>query len=253
MIQVFSWNVNGIRAVHKKGFLDFIKNYQPDVLCLQETKATQEQVPVEILELEGYHQFYESAQKKGYSGVALFSKEKPLEVTTTFTQERFNNEGRIQRARFQDYILYNIYFPNGGASEERLQYKLDFYDHFLEELKPQMSEPILVCGDLNTAHHPIDLKNDKANVKTSGFLPIERAWMDRLVEFGFVDTFRKFYPEEEKYSWWSYRMGARKRNVGWRLDYHFVNEALLSKVKGSEILNEVEGSDHCPVMVQLDI
>lgn len=253
MIQVFSWNVNGIRAVHKKGFLDFIEQYQPDVLCLQETKASADQVPKEILEIDGYHQYYESAHKKGYSGVAVFTKEEPLDICTEFSESRFNNEGRIQRVKFRDFILYNIYFPNGGASDQRLQYKLDFYEHFLLELEPQMDQAILVCGDLNTAHQPIDLKNDKANEKTSGFLPIERAWMDRFVEFGFVDTFRKFHPQEEKYSWWSYRMGARKRNVGWRLDYHFVNEPLLKKVLGSEILNEVEGSDHCPVVIKLDI
>ena len=248
---ILSWNVNGIRAVQKKGFLDFFDEYAPDILCLQETKAHPEQLDSVLLEREGYHVFFSSAEKKGYSGVCMYSKRKPVAVNYGFNDERFNNEGRIIEADFEDFILYNIYFPNGTSGEERLQYKMDFYEHFLTELEARKSRKIIICGDVNTAHQEIDLKNPKANARNSGFLPMEREWIDKLLSRGFVDTFRHFYPDTVKYSWWTYRMGARKRNVGWRLDYHFVNETMLAHCKDSTILNEVMGSDHCPVGLKL--
>lgn len=253
MIKIFSWNVNGIRAVSKKGFLDFVNTYKPDILCLQETKASPEQLPSELIERDDYTIYYSSAEKKGYSGVSIWSKRPALQIEEFFDEPRFNGEGRLLKANFGSFLLYNIYFPNGTSSEDRLKYKMDFYDYFLGELKNVDDRPVLVCGDVNTAHTAMDLKNAKANEKNSGFLPEERAWIDKLIESGYTDTFRFLHPELIKYSWWSYRMGARKRNIGWRIDYHFVNQHLVNFLRESEIHNEVLGSDHCPVSVTLEL
>ena len=237
----------------KKGFLDFLAEHRPDILCLQETKAHPEQLPDELLNNEEYSIYFSSADRKGYSGVSLWSRKKPKSVYESFECSKFNGEGRMIKADFEDFLLYNIYFPNGTSGSERLQYKMDFYDNFLVELETVKDRPVIVCGDVNTAHKSIDLKNAKANEKNSGFLPMERKWIDRLIENGYTDTFRFLNPDEIKYSWWSYRMGARKRNVGWRIDYFFSNQHLLHKVKNAEILNEVMGSDHCPITLDLDL
>lgn len=250
---VYSWNVNGIRSVAKKGFNNFLEQYSPDILCIQETRANSEDFPAGLEKPEGYESFHETALKKGYSGVSLYTKIKPLEIKNQFQNTRFDGEGRIQIADYGFFVLFNLYFPNGTQSEERLDYKMGFCEQLLKELEVYSDRRILVCGDYNTAHCPIDLKNPKSNEKNSGFLPMEREWIDRLVEKGFTDIFRKTYPETVQYSWWSYRFNCRAKNIGWRIDYHFVNQNLLPYAAAPKIHDEVGGSDHCPVSISLDI
>lgn len=253
-MKLFSWNVNGIRAVAKKGFLDWLNHEQPDILCLQETKAHEEQVPEELLKEHGYHTFWHSAERAGYSGVATYTKTEPLYVQKGLGIERFDAEGRVLITEHENFLLYNIYFPNGQRDQERLNYKLDFYNDLLEILDEQVASGInvVVGGDWNTAHTEIDLANPKANSKTSGFLPEERDWIDKYIEHGYVDTFRLFHPEPERYSWWTYRYGARERNVGWRIDYFFVNEGFTNQIIDADIHAEVMGSDHCPISLELE-
>lgn len=252
-IRILSWNVNGLRAVHKKGFLDWFNTEKPDILCLQETKAQEEQLPDEVRNIEGYHSYFSSAVKKGYSGVAIYTKQKPLTVKKGFGIERFDSEGRILIAEYPDYILINIYYPNGKAREERLRYKMDFYEAFLEyanNLKKK-GKNLIICGDVNTAHKEIDLARPKANEKVSGFLPEEREWMDKFFSNGYLDTFRMFNQEPENYTWWDMVSRARDRNVGWRIDYFFISESLKSKIKEAFILSDVMGSDHCPIGIEI--
>lgn len=252
-MKIYSWNVNGLRAIQKKGFINWVKKEQPDILCIQETKAHIDQLDDEVINIEGYYCYFSSAERKGYSGVATYTKEKPLSVKTGIGIERFDSEGRILITEYPRFILLNIYFPNGQKDDERLSYKMEFYDAILdycENLKKQ-DKKLIISGDYNTAHKEIDLKNPKANENRSGFLPIERAWMDKFISYGYIDTFRYFYPEEVKYSWWSYRFRARERNAGWRIDYHFVSDNLIDEVKDAKILDEVTGSDHCPVVIYL--
>ncbi len=252
-----SWNINGVRAAARKGFLDWLYEYNPDILGVQEIKAEPHQLESLIRNPEGRYSYWNpSRTKKGYSGTALFTKTEPKEVQLGWGEERFDQEGRTIMADYGDFVFYTIYFPNGESSPERLQYKLDFYDSFLEHIIKQKNEgrSIIFSGDINTAHNEIDLARPKENKNTSGFLPIERAWLDRVVEAGFVDTFRYAYPDTaDKYSWWSYRGGARERNVGWRIDYFFVSEDLAPKIKEAFILADVHGSDHCPVGITIDI
>jgi len=252
-MKIYSWNVNGIRAIKNKGFIEWITVDQPDVLCIQETKIQENQISEELKNIEGYYSHFSCAQKKGYSGVATYSKQKPISVAFGIGIEKFDNEGRILITEFEDFTIFNIYFPNGQKDEDRLNYKMEFYDALLAycETLRKKGKRLIICGDYNTAHNAIDLKNPKANEKYSGFLPIERAWMDKFISYGYVDTFRYLHEEEVKYSWWSYRFKARDKNVGWRLDYFFVTEDLLSEVKEASILNEVVGSDHCPVSIIL--
>lgn len=252
-MKIISWNVNGIRAALKKGFSDFLAMENPDILCLQETKAEQEQVPADFFAELPYSVCWNAAERKGYSGVAIFSKQEPLSVEKNFAEERFNNEGRILIADYGHFVLFNLYFPNGQKDDERLRYKMDFNEQLLLELQRFAGRKILVCGDYNTAHREIDLAHPKANEQYSGFLPIERAWIDKFCSLGYIDTFRHFYPQTVKYSWWSYKTFSRAKNVGWRIDYHFVNETMLPHVQKTFILNEVMGSDHCPVGVELNI
>jgi exodeoxyribonuclease III len=252
-IRILSWNVNGIRAVYKKGFLDWFKKEKPDILCLQETKANEEQLPDELKNIEGYYSFFSSAERKGYSGVALYTKEKPKNVKKGFGIEKFDNEGRILIAEYPDFTLLNIYYPNGKAREERLRYKMDFYDAFLtyvNKLKKK-GKNLIICGDVNTAHKEIDLARPKENEKVSGFLPEERAWMDKFVGHGYIDTFRIFNQEPENYTWWDMMTRARERNVGWRIDYFFVSDNFKKKVKDAFILSEIMGSDHCPIGIEI--
>ena len=248
-MRIFSWNVNGLRAVVKKGFFDWLESEGPDVVCLQEIKARTEDLDEKILNPKGYHAFWNPAERKGYSGVAIFTKKKPVAVHLGLGIERFDCEGRVLRIEFKDFDLFSVYFPNGTSGEERLQYKMEFYDAFLdhcEELRGQGRE-LVITGDVNTAHKPIDLKNPKANQKNSGFLPEERAWVDNFIEHGYVDSFRAFNEDPDQYTWWSYRFNVRAKNVGWRIDYFFVTEGLMKKVKDSFITPEVMGSDHCPI------
>jgi exodeoxyribonuclease III len=329
-VRICSWNVNGIRAVAKKGFLDWLKNSNFDIVCLQETKAQREQLEPELIEIEDYPFVeYNSAVRKGYSGVATFAKEQPMDFNFGFALERFatspieiaqinqgkkdtslefaglkqvfnsqnlytkslsaklstvdllnrlasvkrlaksklqeqiqafNDEGRViesqQKLGKDNYTLFNIYFPNGGASTERLKFKLDFYEAFLiyiEELQKTQAN-IIITGDYNTAHQEIDLARPNENINTSGFMPIERIYLDRLEALGFKDSFRYFNPElAEQYSWWSFRTAARQRNIGWRIDYFYVSEALVPRLKAARIHADIIGSDHCPVSIELGL
>lgn len=252
-MRIISWNVNGIRAAVNKGFLEFLKSEAPDLCCIQETKALPTDVPDEVLNPSGYYGIWHSAQKKGYSGVATFTRIKPHFVQEGLGIESFDSEGRVIQTEYDQFVLFNVYFPNGQMSEARLQYKLDFYRVFFDycDVLRQSGKNIIIAGDYNTAHKEIDLANPKANQDYSGFLPIERAWMDRIIDRGYVDVFRAFHPEPEHYTWWTYRFGARQRNIGWRIDYFFVNEEFLPQIESADILSEIMGSDHCPIRLVL--
>lgn len=255
-MQLLSWNVNGIRAAERKGFLDWLETIPGDMVALQETKAHAYQLSDELKGPEGYHVYFSKPERKGYSGVALYTKMKPISVNYNLGIEEFDREGRMIEAEFADFTLLNVYFPNGQMNKDRLAYKLGFYDTFLEYIEKlrKSGKNIIVCGDVNTAHTEIDLSRPKANEKTSGFLPIEREWMDKLVETGYIDTFRAFHADEiNHYSWWSMRTAARERNVGWRIDYFFVNEEFMPQIKDAYILSDVMGSDHCPVGINLKL
>ena len=255
-IKLLSWNVNGIRAAEKKGFIDWVTKESPDIICLQETKAHPDQLSEELLNINGYKSYFSSSiVKKGYSGVAIYTKQEPVKVEHGFGISKFDDEGRIIVADYKKFVLINIYYPNGKASEERLKYKMDFYDAFLkyaEKLKAK-SKKLVICGDVNTAHKEIDLARPKENEKTSGFLPIEREWMDKFFDKGYLDTFRMFNSEPEQYSWWDQVTRARDRNVGWRIDYFFVSENFKKNIKDAFILQDVMGSDHCPVGIEIEI
>lgn len=253
-MKLISWNVNGIRAAQKKGFIDWMQERTDmDVVCIQETKAHLEQLDDELVNIEGYKSEWFSAEKKGYSSVSTYSKEHNYEVVKGFGNH-FDAEGRVLRHDFKDFTLFNIYFPNGQRGDDRLMYKMDFYEYCLElwEGLRKEGKKLVICGDYNTAHHEIDLARPKENSKTSGFLPIEREWMDRLEAAGYIDTFRMFHKQPEEYSWWNMRTRARERNVGWRIDYFFVSEELKDNVKDAFIWQDVHGSDHCPVGIDLE-
>jgi len=254
-IKILSWNVNGIRAVIRKGFLEWLDKEKPDILCLQETKAWRDQVGKDVTDHKRYHSFWHSAtSKKGYSGVATFTKEKPLHEEVGFGIEKFDCEGRVMMTEFKEFILFNVYFPNGKKDSDRLNYKLEFYEAFLNHINKmkRKGKKIVFCGDVNTAHMEIDLARPKANEKISGFLPIERKWIDRVVEDDYLDSLREFHPEPELYSWWDLKSRARERNVGWRIDYFFIQKELRKHLKDAYVLPEVMGSDHCPVAVELE-
>lgn len=257
-MKLISWNVNGLRALHRKElFCPFLDQYQPDILCMQETKSHIEQLSSDITSIDGYNPYFESGVRKGYSGVAIYSKARPKSIQTGFQiDDIFDREGRIQIAEYENFTLINIYFPNGGSGEERLAYKLKFYEALLQYLEniDYANKNIIITGDVNTAHTEIDLARPKENQKVSGFLPEERAWLDKLTqEYGFIDTLRMFTQEGELYTWWDMKTRARDRNVGWRIDYFFVSQSLKEKVKNAYILPEVYGSDHCPVVLELEI
>ncbi len=258
-MKLISWNVNGIRAVERKGLLrPFFVSQQADMVCVQETKATSDQIEQEVGQIDGYHAYFNApTEKKGYSGVGLYSKQEPKEVWYGMGDERYNTEGRLIGADMGDIIILNVYFPNGGGGPERLAYKLDFYDAFLahiEKLRKEKNARIVVCGDVNTAHEAIDLARPKENETNTGFLPEERAWIDELISAGYVDTFRHINPDKTgAYTYWDMKTRARDRNVGWRLDYFFVSPALLQSLRRAWMLSEVLGSDHCPIAVELDI
>lgn len=254
-LKLLSWNVNGIRAVQKKGFIDWLLKENPDILCVQETKAHPEQLSDELLNINGYKSYFSSSiVKKGYSGVAIYTKQEPIKVERGFGIPKFDDEGRIIIADYNRFVLINIYYPNGKASAERLKYKMDFYDAFLDYTNKLAAKGkhLLICGDVNTAHKEIDLARPKENENTSGFLPIERAWLDKFLSNGYHDTFRMFCNEPEKYSWWDMVTRARERNVGWRIDYFFVSENFKQNIKNAFILEDVMGSDHCPVGIEIE-
>jgi exodeoxyribonuclease III len=251
--RIVSWNVNGIRAVLKKNFFEWLNKEKPDILCVQEIKCQIGQLPPELQYPPNYQAFFNPAERPGYSGVATFSKDKPVAVKSGIDVRRFDCEGRVIQTEYPEFTLLNIYFPNGKMNDDRLRYKMDFYDEVLKYFTAleKKGKRLVVCGDYNTAHKAIDLKNPVQNEHTSGFLPIERAWMDKLVEAGFIDTFRVFDQRPDQYSWWDMRTGARLRNVGWRIDYHFISQALRPHLKEAWISPEVLGSDHCPVGIEL--
>lgn len=252
-LKILSWNVNGIRAAQKKGFLNWLEKESPDILCVQETKAQVNQLDKELTNPDGYKTFFSSAERKGYSGVAIYTKTDPADTKNGFGIKKFDQEGRVLIQDYKDFILFNIYFPNGQRDEERLKYKLEFYDEFLKytnKLKDK-GRKIIVCGDVNTAHKEIDLARPKENEKTSGFLPIERKWMDKFVSEGYVDTFRHFIRDGGHYTYWDPITRARERNVGWRIDYFFITPNLLPDLKSAFIMPEVMGSDHCPIGIEL--
>jgi len=251
-MKLISWNVNGLRACVTKGFISFLDTYDPDIIGIQETKLQYANIPSEIHALQSHYTYWSFAEKAGYSGVGLFSKKQPKNTSYTIDDERFNGEGRIIRADYDDFTLLNIYFPNGQMNEQRLQYKLQFYDQFLVYVQTlrNLQPNIIIIGDFNTAHKEIDLANPKENAKFSGFLPIERAWLDTFISQGFIDTFRHFDTNPHNYSWWTFRANARARNIGWRIDYCFVSSECLQHVTNAFILPNVTGSDHCPVGIE---
>ena len=254
-IKILSWNVNGIRAAQRSGFLEWLNSESPDILCVQETKASPEQLDDELRAPPGYNVYWNYPERKGYSGVATFTREKPLRVEYAIGTQEFDIEGRIIISDYPEFTLFNVYFPNGKKDAERLQYKMDFYEAFLNFVEPfrQKGKKLITCGDFNTAHNEIDLARPKENEKVSGFLPRERAWMDKFIAHGHIDTFRYFHKEPNQYTWWDMKSRARERNVGWRIDYFFVSENLIKSVSKAFIMPEVTGSDHCPVGIVLEI
>lgn len=252
MNSIISWNVNGIRAVEKKGFLEWLNKESPDILCLQETKAKKEQLSAELVEADfgnsKYFTFWQAAKKAGYSGTAIYSKKKPLEIRT-MNLPQFDDEGRVLAADYDGFSVVCAYFPNSQDGGARLGYKLEFCDAILEFCNSVHNEKhgIILCGDYNIAHKPIDLARPKANENSPGYLPEERAWMEKFISSGYKDTFRTFCAEPEMYTWWSYRFKAREKNIGWRIDYHCVNESFSARVQDSVILKDISGSDHCPI------
>ena len=254
-IKLVSWNVNGIRAVSKKeDFWSWFEDDDSDIINFQEVRATQEQIPKKLAEIDDFHKFYNEAEKKGYSGVGTYSKIEPVSVTRGLGVEELDNEGRVLKIEYPDFILFNIYFPNSGKEGSRLDFKVQFCNELLNQLVELKNEGknLVITGDYNIAHNPIDVYNPKNCEGKSGYLLEERAWLDELEEAGFVDTFRMFDEGEGNFTWWSYRFKARERNSGWRLDYFFVNEEIKDKVKSAKILADIYGSDHCPVTLELD-
>lgn len=267
IVKFLSWNVNGLRALLQKPQWEWLEKTDADIVGLQETKAAPEQLPEAIANLPGWDCYWDwSTVKKGYSGVGVFSRIAPLKVTAQLPQEEYRGEGRLLHLEYPEFHFFNGYFPNGGMPEtdadgkplgtyKRVPYKLGFFEAFLEvAFKCEQEKPVVVCGDFNIAHREIDLSHPKENEGTSGFLPEERAIVDRLLSAGFVDTFRLLHPDErERYTWWSYQRNARKRNLGWRIDYFFVSKGLVPNIRDAEILGEIQGSDHCPTSLTLEI
>lgn len=255
-MKLFSWNVNGIRAAQKKGFLDWLHSEKPDVLSVQETKARPEQLDDELRQPEGYHTYWVSAEKKGYSGVGLYSRVEPNDVKLGLGIEKFDNEGRTIIAEYDDFVFMSAYFPNGSRDHSRVPYKMEYKAEFLKYANNlrEAGKAVVFAGDINTAHHEIDLARPKQNKKTTGFLLEERAWIDQVIEEGYIDIYRDLNPEKEgAYSWWSMRSGARQKNVGWRIDMFYISPDLRDKVATAEIHADVMGSDHCPISLSLNL
>lgn len=251
-MRLVSWNVNGLRAIMKKGFIESVKKINPDVLCLQETKMQEGQIDLDV-DLEEYEKYFSSAQKKGYSGTAVFTKVKPINVTYGMDKEEHDKEGRIITVEFDDFYLVNVYTPNSKTELERLEYRMIWEDEFRNYLKElEKTKPVIICGDLNVAHKEIDLKNPSSNRKSAGFTDEERNKFTELLDAGFIDTFRYFYPDKEgAYTWWSYLTKARERNAGWRIDYFLVSDSLKDRLVDAKIHSDIYGSDHCPVELEI--
>lgn len=253
-MKIVSWNINGIRAIVKKDFFDDISKINPDIICLQETKAQDGEVEKALSNMTEYHQYYNSAERKGYSGITILTKTEPISITYDMGIEEHDQEGRVQCAEFEDFYLVNAYVPNSGQKLVRLDYRKQWDKDFLNYLKNlKRIKPVILCGDLNVAHQAIDLKNDKANYnKTAGYTHVEIDGMDNLLNAGLVDSFRYFHPETVAYTFWSYRFKSRERNTGWRIDYFLVSNSLVEKINKVEILSEYYGSDHCPILLEIE-
>lgn len=252
-MRILSYNVNGIRAALGKGLADWIQQEQPDVLCLQETKAQVDQIPTSMFEELGYKGYFVSAEKKGYSGVGILTKQTPDAVYYGMQNSKYDCEGRVIRADFGDVTIVCVYIPSGTTGDVRQAFKMEFledFEKFITQLRTERPN-IVVCGDYNIAHQPIDINHPERQVGVSGFLPEEREWLTHFIESGMIDSFRKFDSRAEQYSWWTYRMGARKRNAGWRIDYHLVSQPLCNRLVGAGIMQEAVHSDHCPVWVEI--
>ena len=256
-ISLVSWNVNGIRAWFKKGCMNWVEEMSPDFFCVQETKAHPEQLSDEIKSPRGYFSYFDHARvRKGYSGAAIYTKHEPKNVEYGFGIPEMDQEGRQITLLYEDFALINCYFPNGGSSPDKFDFKLKYFAQFLKYLKKLEKKgykKIIFCGDVNVAHNEIDLARPKENQKSVGFLPVERAWLDKFEEENFVDTFRKINPEKIQYSWWDMKTFSRERNVGWRIDYFYVSNNLENKIKKAEILDYVQGSDHCPILLEVEL
>jgi exodeoxyribonuclease-3 len=253
-MKIVIWNINGLRAGLRKGMWDWLAAVHPTVICLQEIKARPDQITPEQQEKwAGYSAIWNPATRPGYSGVLTLTTEEPLAFQLGLGEDRFGGEGRVIRTDFRAFVLFNVYYPNGRRDHSRVPYKLDFYRHLLEIVDALHKEgkSVVIGGDFNTAHQELDLRHPRANQNTTGFLPRERAWVDRYLEHGLVDIFRDRYPTQEQYTWWTYRVGARERSVGWRLDYFLVSTALVPDVKEVKIHDQVMGSDHCPVSITI--
>lgn len=255
-MKIISWNTNGLRATAKQGFfIPLFRDEKPDILCLQETKAEPDQLPEDVRNVKGYYSYFSHPKiKKGYSGVAIYTKEKPKEVFYGMGVKKLDDEGRLLGVKLKNYTIITGYFPNGGQGPHRLEYKLEFYDAFLKFILKlrKNGESVIFCGDVNTAHEAIDLARPKANEENTGFLPIERAWISKVIKNNFLDTFRTFYPNKtDAYTYWDIKTRARDRNVGWRLDYFFADAKIISKIKNTGMLSDYYGSDHCPLWITL--
>ncbi|ETR71808.1 MAG: exodeoxyribonuclease III [Candidatus Magnetoglobus multicellularis str. Araruama] len=246
--KLISWNVNGIRAVEKKGFIETVSQLNPDIIGIQETKAQKDQLSNDLLTIDGYHSFWNSAEKKGYSGVAVYTKKSPLSVFNGIDSPAHDQEGRAITLEYERFYLINLYFPNAQDKLKRIDYKIEFNEAFLAYVNQiRQNKTVVICGDFNVAHKPIDLANPKRNENNAGYSPKERAWFTQFIEAGYVDTFREFNTQPEQYTWWSYRFKAREKNIGWRIDYFCVDKNSLHRVKNACIYSDILGSDHCPV------
>lgn len=254
MKRIISYNVNGIRAAMKKGFLDWLNASNPDVLCLQEIKAMPEQLDAEVLENLDYHHYWYPAQKKGYSGVSIWTKTEPKHIEYGCGIEKYDAEGRVIRVDFEDYSVMSVYMPSGSSGDLRQEFKMQWladFQEYISKLKEEVPN-LIVSGDYNICHKEIDIHNPKRNQKTSGFLPEEREWVSQFIDSGWVDTFREFNEEPHQYSWWSYRANARAKNLGWRIDYHMATDSMKDRLSRATILAEAKHSDHCPILVEID-
>jgi len=250
-MKILSYNVNGIRAAHKKGFLKWLKNSRADICCLQETRASDRQFPDDLLNVSGYNLYLNPAVKKGYSGVAIYTRQKPEKIECQLGMERFDREGRVIKIQYPGFTLINFYFPHGGHGKKNLGYKLEAYRHLFDYLEKNKNKNIILVGDFNIAHREIDLARPKENRDNIMFTPEERKQIDKLIKSGFIDTFREFNKEEGNYTWWSYKYNAREKNIGWRIDYVFISRKMRPKLKGAFILNRVSMSDHCPIGIEM--
>lgn len=253
-MKIITWNINGFRSALNKNAFDWVVVSEPDVICLQEVKVKPQQLNHQLIDgLRKFRKYWNPAQRPGYSGVATFSKIQPFFVQKGMYDRKYSGEGRILMTKYSNVIVINVYFPNGKRDLSRLEYKLEFYSAFLDycDFLHSKGEKIIICGDFNTAHNDIDLRNPKQNQKTSGFLPEERFWLDKYLKHGFIDVYREKYPDKVQYTWWTYRNEARSRNIGWRLDMFYISSELLNYINSVEICEDIFGSDHCPVYLEI--